>query len=193
MGTALSLFSLLVASAACGLSLAVALRVKKLLDPLTEEGLLSRRGPAAGGPEVGDLVPRASGLIDIDGHEVELPPSGAQPWVLAFQAVGCPGCKEQLPTYKKFLRDMGFDRNRVVSVVVGDADGLPFYRDELGGLGHVVPAGEKTTDLVGGLGVTVFPTYLLVGEGGTVLVSTRSSARLAATGAEVLRPAPVLG
>ncbi|KAB1147668.1 hypothetical protein F7R91_11290 [Streptomyces luteolifulvus] len=191
MGIVLSAFALLAASVACGLSLAVALRVKKLLDPLTEEGVMSRRREE--GPREGAVVPRTPTLIDADGMEVDLPFAGPDPWVLTFQAVGCSGCKLQLPAYKKFLRDTGVDRDRVFSVIVGDVEGVSFYNDELGELGRVVHASGDAFKLVQGLGVSVFPTYLVVDGGGKVMVSSQSSSLLADVGVASLTPALVGG
>ncbi|MGW2742478.1 TlpA family protein disulfide reductase [Streptomyces sp. NPDC001450] len=191
MGIALSALALLLASAACGLSLAVALRVKKLLDPLTEEGLLS--GRRVEGPETGSLVPRPGALVGVDGAQVELPADGSEPWVLTFQAVGCTGCKQQLPVYKKFLRNMALDRSRVFSVVVGDKGGVSLYDDELGEYAHVVHGADNALRLVEELGVSMFPTYLVVDGNGRVLASPQSSTRLAEIGAGLLAPVPVGG
>ena len=189
MGIALSALALLLASAACGLSVAVALRVKKLLDPLTEEGLLSGRRVES--PVTGSLVPRPGAVVDMAGAQVELPTAGSEPWVLAFQAVGCAGCKQQLPVYKKFLRNMALDRGRVFSVVVGDKDGVSLYDDELGEYSHVVHGEDNALRLVEELGVSMFPTYLVVDGNGRVLASPQSSTRLAEIGAGLLAPVPV--
>lgn len=181
--TILSVFALLLASAACGLSLAVALRVKKILDPLTQEGALGRR--TGDGPEAGDVLPSIPPLIDVNGETVTPPVAESEPWVLTFQAVGCSGCKEQLPGYKKFLNDMKLEKGRVISIVAGNPEGIPFYSDALGEMGHVIPDGESTSELMNDLGVSVFPTYLVVGEGGRIITATRSSARLSAGAAHV--------
>lgn len=191
MTIALVALSLLAASAACGLSLAVALRVKKLLDPLTEEGALSnRRGDV---PRAGTVVPQVTGLVDTEGREVRLPVDDTGPWLLSFQSVGCSGCEQQLPAYKKFLRDGGFDKDRVISIVVGEADGVPFYRDELGDLARVVADQEQALTLLGELGVTMFPTYLIVDPDGRVAIAAGSSSRLAEHRATLSAAAPVGG
>ncbi|MEU8734905.1 MULTISPECIES: TlpA family protein disulfide reductase [Streptomyces] len=184
MSIALAVLALLVASAACGLSVAVALRVKKLLDPLTQEGALSRRRPDEL-PAVGTVVPPVPGLLDMDGTEVRLPVPGSQPWILSFQSVGCSGCEQQLPGYAKFLRDAGVDRDRVVSFVVGDPDGAALYRDQLGDLAHVVAGEKQAPTLIGELGVSMFPTYLVVDAEGRVTVASGSSARLAGSVSEL--------
>lgn len=191
MSIALAIFALLMASAASGLSLAVALRVKKLLDPLTEEGMLSRR--RADIPPVGTVVPSVPGLVDTDGKDVRLPVPGTQPWILSFQSVGCSGCEQQLPGYKKFLRDAEIGRDRVVSIVVGEADGVAFYRDELGELAQVVPGEGQVSSFLAELGVSMFPTYLIVDGEGKVALSSGSSARLAGSGVELAAPALVRG
>ncbi|WP_327343693.1 hypothetical protein [Streptomyces europaeiscabiei] len=193
MAIVLSAFSLLVASAACGLALAVALRVKKLLDPLTEEGALGSRRRFGVVPEAGETIPQTPPLNDVDGRIVEFPDTGSGPWVLTFQAVGCSGCKEQLPVYKKFLRDTGLGKERAFSVVTGDAEGLPFYREELSDVCRVVPGSEAAADLVKSLGISVFPTYILVGDDGTVAFSSQSSARLSTSGARFVAPVPTGG
>ncbi|SEE67155.1 hypothetical protein SAMN05216532_8292 [Streptomyces sp. 2231.1] len=191
MGIALSALALLLASAACGLSLAVALRVTKVLDPLTGEGL--RSGLRIGGPETGSLIPRTGALVGVDGAQVELPADGSKPWVLTFQAVGCTGCKQQLPVYKKFLRNMALDRSRVICVVVGDKDGVSLYDDELGEYAHVVHGADNALRLVEELGVSLYPTYLVVDGKGRVLASAHSSAWLAEIGAELLAPGSMNG
>ncbi|MEV4228960.1 hypothetical protein AB0J81_18000 [Streptomyces bobili] len=191
MGIVFSVTALLVASVACGLSVAVALRVKKLLDPLTEEGVLNRRRGAA--PEVGTVVPRAPFMVNMDGNEVAFPAPGSDPWVLSFQSVGCSGCKQQLPTYKKFLSSTGLGEERVFSLVIGEADGVAFYRDELSGFANVIPVDgqDSTLALMAELGVSVFPTYLIVDGNGRVKVSSQSSAGLTQTSSGYLAPISV--
>ncbi|MFJ6686989.1 TlpA family protein disulfide reductase [Streptomyces werraensis] len=183
MSIALAVLALLMASAACALSVAVALRVKKLLDPLTEEGVLSRPGDDL--PSVGTVVPPTAGLVDMDGKEVRLPVPGSQPWILSFQSVGCSGCEQQLPGYKKFLRDTGVARDRVISIVVGDRDGVALYRDELGELARVIAGEEQASSLLREVGVSRFPTYLVVDGENKVMASSGSSARLADSGSEL--------
>ncbi|MGW4685614.1 TlpA family protein disulfide reductase [Streptomyces sp. NPDC004244] len=179
MLTSVTILALLLASASCALSLAVALRVKKLLDPMVQEGLLGRQRPDV--VPVGAAVPVQPPLTDFDGGRVELPnDAGGGPWVLAFHAVGCAGCKEQLPDYRRYLQSTGLPRHRVVSVIHGDASAAELYREQLGDLATLVPAGDSgpAADLVADLGVGVFPTYLVVSADGTVLRSEASSARL---------------
>ncbi|MYT07981.1 MULTISPECIES: hypothetical protein [Streptomyces] len=193
MGNALSVLALLMASAACGLAVAVALRVKKILDPLTEEGSL---GPRRGGaPSVGTTVPVPSSMVDTDGNEVSFPAVGSGPWILAFQMVGCSGCQQQMPEYKKFLSGVPLGRERTFSLVVGETDGVAYYRDELDALSHVIPvdAQESVRDLMKELGVSVFPTYLVVDEHGAIRTSTQSSTRLAQSDGASLSPASTVG
>ncbi|MEU2391439.1 hypothetical protein [Streptomyces sp. NPDC007369] len=172
----LALLALFLASVGCALSLAVALRVKRLLDPLVQEGLLSRRSPDA--VPTGARVPATPALADVDGEPVRLPADSDTPWLLTFQAVGCSGCKAQLPGYRRFLEAQGLDRNRVISVISGSLDGMDLYRRELDAVSRIVPAVGPAAELVEELGVTVFPTYLVVAPSGEVVQSEKSSARL---------------
>ncbi|MFK0258188.1 TlpA family protein disulfide reductase [Streptomyces sp. NPDC090445] len=183
MLTSVTLLALLLASASCALSLAVALRVKKLLDPMVQEGLLGRRRPDV--VPVGAVVPARPALTDVSGDRVELPTDPEDgPWILTFQAVGCAGCKEQLPDYRRYLQSTGLPRHRVVSVIHGDASEAELYREQLGDLATLVPADGPgpAADLVADLGVSIFPTYLVVSPEGTVLRSEVSSARLRQAG-----------
>ncbi|MEU3553551.1 hypothetical protein [Streptomyces fragilis] len=186
-----SVLALLVGSLSLALSLAVALRVKKLLDPLTEEGVLSR-GRRDSGPEPGEAVPAMPAVADFRGEEVELPVGGHAPWILTFQAVDCNGCKQQLPAYKKFLRNAGVERDRVFSVVMGAPEGVAFYAEELGDLSRVIPQSGITSELVETLGVSVFPTYAVV-EGDRVVHAVQSSARLATTAPRFLSRTMAIG
>jgi hypothetical protein len=188
MGNAIAVVALLIASASCGLAVAVALRVKKLLDPLTEEGALSRsRGDA---PKVGTMVTRPPAMVNMAGNEVAFPVVGSDPWILTFQMVGCSGCQQQIPEYKKFLTGLGVGKERVFSLVVGEIDGVAFYHDELGELSHVVPVDtqESARTFMNELGVSVFPTYLVVDENGVVRTSSQSSTRLAQASGHSLTP-----
>lgn len=191
MEITVSALAVLVASASCALSLAVALRVKKLLDPLIEEGALSSsRRPAA--VATGTAVPEIGVVTDVHGEEVELPVADGAPWVLTFQAVGCSGCKEQLPAYKRFLKAQDIDPDRVFSIITGDVDGLDVYRDELDGLSRIVHADQELSRrLFDALGVEAWPTYLVVSETGKVGFSTRSSAALIGSGISLGAPAAV--
>ncbi|MEV7579119.1 TlpA family protein disulfide reductase [Streptomyces erythrochromogenes] len=196
MLTSLSVLALLLASASCALSLAVALRVKKLLDPMVQEGLLSRRRPDT--VPVGAVIGMRRSLSDLDGERVELPAGTDGSWLVSFQAVGCAGCKEQLPDYRRYLQDLGLPRDRVLAVIHGDMAEADLYRRELGDLATLVSADGPGpgADLVAELGVSIFPTYLVVSAEGTVVRSEVSSARLRQAGslqASRTAPAPVGG
>ncbi|GGS25249.1 hypothetical protein GCM10010284_67710 [Streptomyces rubiginosohelvolus] len=178
MADLFSVLALLVASAGCALSLAVALRVKRLLDPLTEEGGLGA-GRRPSGIPLGTAVPQIGGMTDIRGEHVEFPAADGAQWILTFQAVGCSGCKQQLPEYKRFLESAGLGRDRVFSLVIGDEEGVAQYADELGDLSHVVQAGDSLRNVIEEMEVTTWPTYSVISGSGTVSYSAQSSARLA--------------
>ncbi|MER7107299.1 TlpA family protein disulfide reductase [Streptomyces sp. NPDC000229] len=181
MSTLISIVALILASASCALSWAVARRVKKLVDPLVEEGRFSSRGR----PDVvpaGTTLPEMGVMTDVHGDAVSFPSGDGEPWILTFQSVGCSGCKEQLPGYRKYLKTLGMNRDRVFSVITGDASGVALYRSELDEVSHIVHADAALEQFTQDLGVAVWPTYLVVSGDGRVLHSGYSSARLAESG-----------
>ncbi|AXG78393.1 TlpA family protein disulfide reductase [Streptomyces paludis] len=176
MITSISVLAVLMASLACALSLAVALRVKKVIDPLVEEGRMGNGRPEA--IPAGTLLPGTRPMTDTDGASVEFPMNSANPWILTFQSIGCSGCKQQLPRYKRHLEALKLDRSQVFSVIIGDGEEIEHYRKELNGLSHIVQADEFLNEFTESLGISVWPTYLVV-TNGRVGFSANSAARLA--------------
>ncbi|MYT93948.1 hypothetical protein GTY40_23290 [Streptomyces sp. SID8359] len=177
MAILFSVLALLVASAGCALSLAVALRVKRLLDPLVEEGGVGTGRRPRGIPP-GTPVPGVGAMTDVHGERVEFPAQDGAQWILTFQSTGCSGCKQQLPEYKKFLETSGIARDRVFSLILGDEEGVSLYADELRDVSRVVHSGESVDRVVREMGVTVWPTYSVIDGSGNVSYSVQSSARL---------------
>lgn len=184
MEVLISVLALLIASAGCGLSLAVALRVKRLLDPLVEGGGLGI-GRRPSGVALGTAVPQIGAMADFHGERVEFPAPGGAQWILTFQSVECDGCKQQLPEYKKFLEAAGLERGRVFSLIVGDREGAAIYADELHDLSHVVHAEDSLEQISREMGVTTWPTYSIISGSGTVSYSVHSSAQLTEGGNSV--------
>ncbi|OPF79076.1 hypothetical protein VT50_0217060 [Streptomyces antioxidans] len=179
MTTVLAFLAALFAALSLALSLAVALRVKKILDPLIEEGVTkSQDRPQPIRPGV--RVPDAGILTDHKGETFRFPAADTTGlWLLTFLSAGCPGCKQQLPTFKKWVTSLGVSPDRVIIMVSGEPEGAELYRTELGELARITQADPSST-LAEDIGAEVWPTYLVVSEG-TVQFSEISASRLAAT------------
>ncbi|MER5549015.1 hypothetical protein ABT072_42995 [Streptomyces sp. NPDC002589] len=162
------------AALSLALSVAVALRIKRLLNPLVEEGAFKER---RGRNLAGNQVPTYGAFVDSAGEPVSLPPEDDGPWLLTFQSVDCSGCKQQLPTYRRYLEEQGLPRDRVISVIRGGTDGLELYEQLIGEYSRIIPADDRVA-VAADLGVEVWPTYLVVGPDGTVSVSRDNAAEL---------------
>ncbi|MFD8917190.1 TlpA family protein disulfide reductase [Streptomyces sp. NPDC059569] len=169
------ILSLLVACAACGLSLAVSLRVKKLLDPLIEEGAFGNDRPST--VPVGTEVPNYGKLTDMNGSTVELVTGSGDPWVLAFLSTTCSGCKAQLPVYREYLLRQGVSPDRAITVVSGEAADLGVFVAEIGELSRIVHADDSST-IESDLNVNIWPTFLVVSSERAVEFSTTSVSTL---------------
>ncbi|MEU7208359.1 hypothetical protein AB0B06_08135 [Streptomyces sp. NPDC044989] len=163
------------AASSLTLSLMVAIRVKRLINPLVEEGAFKERPP--GRDFTGSQTFTYEGLADVRDQPVTFPPSDDGPWILAFQSVDCPGCKSQLPAYRQYLEAQTLPRDRVISVISGGTDGIEIYEQLIGEYSRLVPVDEKNP-IANDLGVEVWPTYMIVGPDGTVSVSHNNAAEM---------------
>lgn len=187
MTTFVSVIALVMASLSCALSMAVALRVKSLLDPLAEQGMFgSGRTDSI---MVGEPIPDLGAMTDIHGDSIEFPEAGGEPWILTFQSTGCPGCKQQLPRYKRYLKSLHIDRDRVFSVISGDDEGMDLYQAELDQVSRIIRADGSSDDLAQRLGVNSWPTYVVVSDSGAVSFSSTSAALLAGSVTDLGSPA----
>ncbi|MEV0300123.1 TlpA family protein disulfide reductase [Streptomyces prasinus] len=175
----LLVLALLVSCAACALAWALMTRVKRVIG--TDPDLASIRSAAAVSVEPGTRITSPVGLVDVNGKPFSLPVGSAQPWVLAFQSLGCAGCRQQLPGYRKFLEEHGIPAERAISLAIGDSADLGWLRSGLEGAGHLVHV-DQNSPAVADLQITHWPTYLVVGADDRVVFATRSSARLTASG-----------
>ncbi|WP_405950367.1 redoxin domain-containing protein [Streptomyces prunicolor] len=169
------ILALFAACASCLLSVAVALRVKKAIDPLIEEGAFkpTRRLPVS----LGTKISTYGEFTDMRGEKISFPTESDGPWILAFQSTSCSGCKSQLPFYKDYLSQLDLPRERVFSFISGDSAGLGEFADEIGQFATIVPA-DDTVDVGTDLGVTTWPAYLVVAPDGSVVFSSESAAAL---------------
>ena len=118
------------------------------------------------GPEVGTLAPAVPGAVPRAG--------GVQ--LVAFASATCQGCRTGLPRLVSYARLLG-GRDRVVVVIVGDSAAGADIEAAVAGVARVV-ADERADALAIAYGITVFPTYVLVGEGGLVEATTLSVGEL---------------
>ncbi|MFB7271689.1 TlpA family protein disulfide reductase [Streptomyces sp. NPDC056244] len=169
------ILSLFAACAACALSLAVSLRVKKLLDPLIEEGAFKNDRPPT--VPIGTEVPGYGKLTDVNGDTVELATGSGDSWILAFLSTTCSGCKAQLPVYREYLKRQDVSPDRLITVVSGAAADLGMYTAEIGEMSRVVHADDSST-IGSDLNVYIWPTYLLVNSERAVEFSTTSISSL---------------
>jgi hypothetical protein len=171
----IAILSLLTACAACALSLTVALRVKKLLDPLIEEGTFSADRPET--VAVGTVIPKYANLRDLNGNIVASGESSSEPWILAFLSTTCSGCKAQLPIYRDYLLRQGVTPDRIVTVISGESADLDQYAAAIGELSQIVHADETVT-MGTDLRVSVWPMFAVISSERSVEFSTTSVSNL---------------
>lgn len=115
------------------------------------------------GPEVGTLAPAVPGALPARAGGVQL---------VAFASATCQGCRDGLPRLVAYARLLG-GRDRVVVVIVGEsADGADIEA-AVAGVARTV-GNERADALATAYGITVFPTYVLVGDDGLVEAATVS-------------------
>ncbi|MBB5790571.1 MauE/DoxX family redox-associated membrane protein [Jiangella mangrovi] len=109
--------------------------------------------PPPSGPEAGTLAPAVPGTT-----------GGVQ--LVAFASATCQGCRTGLPRLVAYARLLG-GRDRVAVAIVGDAVAGADIEAAVAGVARVV-GGERAEALATAYGVTMFPTYVLVGADGLV-------------------------
>ncbi|MEV0747875.1 hypothetical protein OG345_13620 [Streptomyces sp. NBC_01220] len=169
------ILSLFVACAACALSLAVALRVKKLLDPFIEEGAFRNDRPPT--VPTGTEVPDFGKFTDVNGDTVQPGNTSDGSWILSFLSTSCSGCKAQLPIYRQYLLRQGLDPDRVITVVSGEAVDLGIFVAEIGEMSRIIHADESST-IESDLDVNIWPTFLAISPERIVEVSSTTVSNL---------------
>ena len=165
-----SISALLIAFMAAALSLAVALRVKKILDPLVELGLM-KHPPS---PALGRQLPAVDGLLDRDGRSLALDAPRTDSWFLVFVSTGCSGCAAQLPDFERLLTDHRVPVERVVAVILGSGDEADAYQEKVSRFSRVVGDQESVAEITAALGVQAFPTFMHVNADARVEFSSSS-------------------
>ncbi|MFI0807793.1 TlpA family protein disulfide reductase [Streptomyces echinatus] len=178
MNTAVSIVALVLASASCALSLAVATRVKKILDPLTDNSVVSPSSFI----EQGTPIPDVGVLRDTAGEEIELHHDQDEVWLLTFLSSTCGGCAAQLSAYKELVQERKIPMSRAVSVVTGEGAAADAFAESVSAFSQVLRPQENLNALLTGLGVRGFPTFLMVTPTGEVKYSTSKVSMLEAAG-----------
>lgn len=169
----IALISVVVSCLSAFLALSVALRVKKMLDPLIEEGVFKQRteDEESSNVPLDTPLPAVEDLLDHEGRTVALPARQDGPWILTFQSTGCSECKSQLPVYREFLKRHRIPQERVFSVVAGSREGLEAYASGIGDLATIIRS-DDAKSLAENIGVQAWPTYLVISPDRTVIYST---------------------
>ncbi|MFH9675322.1 hypothetical protein ACH4L5_24050 [Streptomyces sp. NPDC017405] len=176
MTVAVSVIALILASASCALSLAVAIRVKKILDPIVDGSVAAQTSTIAKGTKIPDV-----GILrDAAGEEVQLHRDQGEAWILTFLSSNCSGCAAQLPDYKRFIAAHNIPTSRVVTIVTGKGEKADTYAQEVAQFSRVVRPQDNLNALISVLGVRLFPTFLVVTPTGEVKHSTTSVSTLGA-------------
>lgn len=98
------------------------------------------------------------------------------PTLVGVFAHGCSSCEERLPQFVDYAKDFRGGPERVLSVVVGDAENGPLHLDDLRTVGRVVLESRPGSPVTTALGVKGYPAFAMVDPDGTV----RSSGTLLA-------------
>jgi len=98
------------------------------------------------------------------------------PTLVGVFAHGCSSCEERLPQFVDYAKEFRGGPERVLSVVVGDAENGHLHLDDLQAVSRVVLESRPGAPITTALGVKGYPAFAMVGADGTV----RSSGTLLA-------------
>ncbi|MEE6268613.1 hypothetical protein V2E29_23660 [Streptomyces diastatochromogenes] len=162
MTEALVASALLISFAALLLALAVARRVTVVLKHVQKKYDLKQKYVIA----PGSILP-VSDLIGDDGRNLRDGKTGL--FVVAYLSSECSGCRAQAAELMKgAIRVPG---PRLISVVLGEGEGAESFAEEVASFSEVVTVGYGSR-LVGDVGVSVWPTFMLCDQSGRILSST---------------------
>ncbi|MEU4807209.1 TlpA disulfide reductase family protein [Actinosynnema sp. NPDC023587] len=92
--------------------------------------------------------------------------------VVAFFSPGCQPCKDKMPEFVRYANTMPGGRDRVLAVVVGDADAAAEFVSELSPVARVVVESREGA-LSSAFKARAFPTVLMIGPGDEGLLTVR--------------------
>ncbi|MET7852622.1 hypothetical protein ABZT48_31210 [Streptomyces avermitilis] len=181
MSSAISIVALIFAAASCALSLAVATRAKKILDPMVEGSMIQRSTI-----ETGINVPDVGALYDHEGKEIDLHTGQEGNWILAVLSSSCPGCAQQTPDYKRLIGTENIPATRAVTIVLGIGEDADEYARDVAQYSRVIRTQDNLDALLSGIGLKSYPTFAVVTSDGVVKYSTPSVSALAASAKELV-------
>ncbi len=162
-------YTTLVATLALGISLLILRLVHTgALTPATGRATAL----PASGPPVGSSAPPFTARTSTAALLASADLSG-QSYLLAFLSSDCAGCLITLPALLGYSSELR-DRQRLITVIVGNHNArAEEIEQRLGAVATVVaePAGGP---IATAFGITLFPSYVLVSETGTVLATGQS-------------------
>jgi thiol-disulfide isomerase/thioredoxin len=167
VNTVLVSYAVLVAT----LALAVSLLVLRTLpaQPLGTGQRLASLPPS--GPDLASPAPpiraRTSTAALLDTAEL-----AGRGYLLAFLSSSCRGCRETLPILADYAGRLA-DPQRLIAVIVGERPAGADLEQRLAGLATIVTEPEGGP-IAAAYRITVFPSYVLVSESGTVLATGHS-------------------
>ncbi|GAA0405394.1 hypothetical protein GCM10009530_66960 [Microbispora corallina] len=148
----------LLALAALAVALLAVRRCRDLYEVVSRR---TARGPVL--PEAGTPVPPTR-VVTVDGAVVDLAERGEDERVLAFLTTDCPACEELAGGLRRALAALPAGAPRPLVVVSGGAAGRAVHVRDFAPVAHVADA-DGRHPLADALGVTAFPTVLVVSEG----------------------------
>lgn len=167
--TVLVVYTTLVATLALGISLLI-------LRALPLDSLGATKGDAhtgqSSGPEVGSAAPsftaRTRTAEELDSTELE-----GRSHLFAFLSSSCAGCLTALPSLLGYASQLR-DPHQVITVIVGDFNERAVEIEQrVAGMATVVSEPDGGP-IATAYQITLFPSYVLVSETGTVLATSSS-------------------
>jgi hypothetical protein len=169
-----------------GLNLLLTVGVIRRLREHTDL-LGNRPRGAAGGPKVMLAAGERAAPFDavtLDGEPVDENSLSGHPVLVGAFAQGCTSCEERRPDFVAYARSFPGGRDRVLAVLVGEADELTEMRAMLGPVARLVTEERPGGPVTSALGVKGYPAFAVFEPDGSV--------RTSGTVVEDLGPAPVL-
>jgi cytochrome oxidase Cu insertion factor (SCO1/SenC/PrrC family) len=166
--TVLVVYATLVATLALGISLLI-------LRALPLGTLESARGDALarqdGGPDVGSPAPPFTVRTNT-GALLDTADLAGSTYLLTFLSSNCPGCLAAVPGLVGYARQPG-NSHRLVTVIVGESQRRAELEQRLASIAIIIGEPEAGP-IAAAYRITLFPSYLLISETGTVLANGQS-------------------
>jgi thiol-disulfide isomerase/thioredoxin len=166
--TVLVVYATLAATLALGISLLV-------LRALPLEFLGSAKGDGtarrASGVEVGSPASPFTARTST-GALLDTADLAGSNYLLAFYSSSCPGCLAAVPALASYASQAA-DSQQLIAVIVGESHHRPELEDRLASIATVISELEAGP-IAAAYRITVFPSYVLISDTGTVLATGQS-------------------